>query len=371
MKMKVAVIVFGLPPTRLGGTEIATQEIASRLARRHEVHVFTLGLPGEKNYEFRQGFHVHRLKTRWLYQLPFVDSLYYFEVMRALRKLRPNIIQIMGLRNRGSYGALISRILNIPFVLWDRGSINELGWPEKRTTAYFALKSAHTVIAQTEDMKKRMQAICKREVRVLGNGIDLQLFQGLDRERLREGLGLTGKRVVIYLGRLDPVKCVPDIIAAIALLRKRVKNLFFLMLGRGRQREEIAEMVREKGIGDITRMMGAVPHERVPEYLTASDAQVLVSWREGFPISVIEGMAAGLPLVVSDVAGLSEIVEDGVNGFVVPLHSPKEIADRLERLLTDKRLRQEISESNRKKAQDYSWKGIVRELEDIYRGAVE
>ncbi|MCK4614840.1 MAG: glycosyltransferase family 4 protein, partial [Thermoplasmata archaeon] len=366
-----AVIVFGLPPTRLGGTEIATQEISRRLADDHEVHVFTLGLPGEEPYEERYGFKVHRLRTRWVYQLPGVDALYYLSVLRAMKRLNPDIIQIMGMKNRGSYGALIARLLDIPYVIWDRGSINEMSDLHRRTLGYFVLRNADAVIAQTPDMKNKMKDIYPREIRVLGNGIALGLFQGINREAVREKLGLTGKKVVIFLGRMDPVKCVPDIVDAVALLSTRVKNLSFLIVGRGPQRDEIRKYIQYKGIGDITRMTGAVPHERVPEYLCASDVQVLVSRREGFPISIIEGMAAGLSVVASDVGGLTDIVEHGMNGLVVPPHSPERIAESLEILLTDEELREKISCNNLRKAQHYSWDSILETLVGIYHDVLK
>ncbi len=100
--------------------------------------------------------------------------------------------------------------------------------------------------------------------------------------------------------------------------------------------------------------------------MAASDIFVLPSLSEGFPVTIAEAMASGLPIVASKVRGMGEVVEDGQSGFLVGSQNAEAIAQKVLLLLGDKGLRERIGERNKQKAKQYSWQGIVARLEEIY-----
>jgi glycosyltransferase involved in cell wall biosynthesis len=111
--------------------------------------------------------------------------------------------------------------------------------------------------------------------------------------------------------------------------------------------------------------------EDVPAVLAASDIVVLVSKHEGLPRALLEGMAAGKPLVATDVRGNRDLVEDGMNGFLVPLGDVAALSEALGRLIESRELREKMGEESRKKAEAYSLERVLQEMERIYRRFLE
>ena len=149
--MKISIFVKMFPPKRLGGTEIATFNIAKHLSKRHEVHVFTTldeGLPRESYIE---GFYVHRVpwpNIRFLGGLLFLIN-----IARFLKKIKPDIIHIQNIEF-GKNIFLINKLLRKPYVIWARGSdVNFLDMNENDWILKQALINADAVISLTEDMK--------------------------------------------------------------------------------------------------------------------------------------------------------------------------------------------------------------------------
>jgi glycosyltransferase involved in cell wall biosynthesis len=139
-----------------------------------------------------------------------------------------------------------------------------------------------------------------------------------------------GSRVVAYVGRLAEGKRVEDLIAAAALLRQDAPDLAFLVIGDGPQRAALERRVAALGLGDLVLFLGHRPD--AAELMTRLDAFWLASASEGMSNSLMEAMAAGAPVVVSDIATNRALVSDGVTGCVVPLGSPRAFADATSRL---------------------------------------
>jgi glycosyltransferase involved in cell wall biosynthesis len=139
------------------------------------------------------------------------------------------------------------------------------------------------------------------------------------------GSGARASRVVGYVGRLAPGKRVEDLIAAAALLRAQHPDLALLLVGDGPLRGALESRVKELALGDVVRFLGH--RADAAELMTRLDAFWLASASEGMSNSLMEAMAAGTPVVVSDIATNRDLVEDGVTGRVVPLGSPRAIAD--------------------------------------------
>ncbi|MDP5183798.1 glycosyltransferase family 4 protein [Blastococcus sp. BMG 814] len=154
---------------------------------------------------------------------------------------------------------------------------------------------------------------------------------------------------VLYVGLLTPRKGVLDLLEASRLLRDRGVDHETWLLGGTPDEGPAAEAEVRAGLDGSARLLGTRTPEEMPAEFAAADVFCLPSWWEAMPLSVLEAMAAGLPVVATDVGDVARSVADGVTGRVVPVQSPKELADALEPLLTDPELRRRMGEAGRER----------------------
>jgi len=363
--MRIAILVPGFPPKRAAGTEIATQTMARHLTQRgHEVHVITQldkGLPTKSTDE---GFCVHRLKAR---EMRFLGvMLFWIRIFWLLRTIDPEVVHV-----QSTYitmpALLAKRFLGKPCVVWAQGSdIYHPTLLERRLTKS-AIKNANAIIALTEHMRTTMQSLHQRDVLVIPNGIDLERFAHLFKAEARSELLIEeGKRIIIFVGRLHPVKGVKYLIRAMRLITQAAPEARLILLGDGEEQQNLEALTKELNLENFVTFQGRVSNTETPRFMVASDILVLPSLSEGFPVVVLEAMACGLPIVATDVRGVSEIVADDQNGFTVQPENPEAIADRVLQLLRDEKLRSKIGENNRCHVEQYSWEDVVRRLEAVY-----
>lgn len=357
--MKIAILVNLFPPKWLAGTEIATYYIAEYLAQRgHEVHVITSldeGLP-EESYE--KGFHIHRLPR---IEIRFIGVLIFWaDIIRVLRKIKPDIVHAQSLIS-GMPALLSHKLLKIPYVIYGRGSDVYLPDWFTKLTAKGILKNASTVIALTEHMKDAMQAIYSRDVIIVPNGINLNEVA----EREAEG-GNPGKKI-LFVGRLHPVKGTQYLLGAMSIVHRELPEAKLILVGDGEEREHLETLTDNLGIRECVEFAGRVPHERVEDYMNQAEVFVLSSLSEGFPVTILEAMACGLPVVATRVGGVPDIIKNGTNGYLVDTMNQEQIAEALLNLLQDKQLRKDISENNREGVRRYRWDAVAATLEGVYQ----
>ena len=363
--MRIAILVPGFPPKRIAGTEVATHTMATKLSRRgHDVHVITCldeGLPAKST---DQGFSVHRIRV---HHVRFLGAmLFWLHMFRILRGIDSDVVHV-----QSTYisipGLLAKKFLRKPCILWAQGS--DIYRPSfiLRQMTKLAIRNSDVVIALTEDMKKNIQRIHQREVLVIPNGIDLDKFQPLSRADARGELHIEeNERIILFVGRLHPVKGLKYLIRAMRTITQAALGARLILLGEGEERRDLEALTKELNLEDFVTFHGRVPNTETPKFMTASDILVLPSLSEGFPVVVLEAMACGLPIVATNVRGLSEIIVDDQNGFTVEPENPEAIADRVLQLLRDDQLRSKIGENNRHNAKQYSWDDVVRRLESVY-----
>lgn len=162
------------------------------------------------------------------------------------------------------------------------------------------------------------------------NGIDVEGFaervQSTVTEKVREKYGLHGKTVFLNIGRYSPQKAQADLIHAMDKVIEEIPESHLMIVGWGTLEEELKETVREYDLEDYVTVTGKVPS--VPEYYAVADVFVLSSIQEGLPIVILEAMAAGLPLIVTDVSGNSEAVPKDA-GLLVPPGSPEIFSEKM------------------------------------------
>ncbi len=223
-----------------------------------------------------------------------------------------------------------------------------------------AARCSDVVLSQNrEDIETAVrEGICPREkIKRLGNGIDVQCFnpdtlspKDLARKRLEVGLP-NGARVVGFVGRLVREKGLLELFAAARIVRKRVPDVRFLLVGPvdTHKRDALTpDTAQEYGMADVCHFLGM--RYDMPELYALMDVFVLPSHREGFPRAPMEASAMKVPCVVTDIRGCREAVEHGRNGLLVPLGDVQALADAVVELLTDQEKARRMGEEGRRMA---------------------
>lgn len=211
------------------------------------------------------------------------------------------------------------------------------------------------------------------QVVLVWNGVDVDwLLQPPPAEqvaRFRQAHGLNGGPVIGAICRLSPVKGLDTFLRAVPLLVDRHPHLQVLLVGDGPSREGLIRLAYELKIADRVTIAHSVEDTRIP--MAAMQVFVAAAYREGFGLSIVEAMAAGVPVVSSDAGGPASILEQGKSGFLVPPKDPKALSDAIRTLLDDPALRVRIVQIAQERAREhYDMKRVVEEVEQVYRDAL-
>ncbi|RJS80711.1 glycosyltransferase family 4 protein [Methanophagales archaeon] len=368
--MKIAILVSHFPPKWIAGTEIATYNITKHLAKRgHEVHVITRYSKELQRLEESDSLYIHRVCYLDFPILRFFTHLFFsfveiFKIRKDLSVIHGQMVSPCGL-----LAMIAGKYLQKPSITYVRGSdVYKATKLFKITIGEFVLRNSDVVIALTGDMKREIQKIYGREVFVIPNGIDLEKFNNLSKENVRKKLKIANEEeIIVFVGTLRSVKGIKYLIEAMKIIIQKNIDTRLMLVGDGEDRESLEKHVKELDLEKYVSFVGKVPNEKVPEYMVASDVFVLPSVSEGFPVTILEAMASGLPIVATKVGGLPEIIKDGENGFLVEPKNPKGIAQRVMLILEDDNLSGRISRNNRECVKKYSWGSVIERLEEVYK----
>jgi len=226
----------------------------------------------------------------------------------------------------GVAAALLGRALGRPVVVSARGSdLNILARHLiPRRWIRWAARRADGLITVSSGLKQRLVelGIAAERVRVLRNGVDLTLFRPHDRDAARRSLGFT-RPTLLAVGNLVALKRHKLMVEALAWL----PEFELVIVGEGPERDAIERAARERDVAGRVRLLGRMPQDRLPEIYSAADLFLLVSTHEGWPNVLLESMACGTPVVVSEMTGIAEIVGAAEAGRAVADITPRRLAD--------------------------------------------
>ena len=211
------------------------------------------------------------------------------------------------------------------------------------------------------------------KVVVIRNGLDLAEFDGEVRRGPLSTAALGAPQGVPLIGaighmRRDRAKGYPTLVEAAHQVTERSKACF-LVCGDGPLRGEVEEEIRARGVGERFRLLGA--RRDVPAFLKAMDLYVQASTREGLPGAILEAMAAGRPVVATDVGGVPEVVQDGVTGILVPPGRPAELAEAILSLLDSPDRAKEMGDAGRRRVEsEFTAAHMTAMHRELYEGTV-
>lgn len=357
--MKIALFVTLFPPKWLAGTEIASCNIAKNLAKKgHEVHVITSLDEGFQENEIKYNFYIHRIDFK---KIRFIGVVFFwYHIFLEIKRINPDVVHIQGITLPG----LLSKIfLKKPYVVWGQGSDIYIPNLFTKLISKTVLQNASTVIALSEDMKIKMNTVCKREdIVILPNGIELDNFKDISSQKQHNKT----EKTIIFVGTLRHVKGVKYLIKAMKIINEKSRDTNLIIIGDGPDRDKLETLIQELNLQNCIHFVGKVSNKEIPEYMAQADIFALPSLSESFGIVNIEAMASGLPIVTTNVGGLPEIVINTENGFVVEPKNPEVLAEKILLILKNNDLRERISKNNLIKAKDYSWNNVVKKLIQIF-----
>lgn len=218
-----------------------------------------------------------------------------------------------------------------------------------------------------------------KKVVTIPPGVDLDRFRPIPKEIAKKRLDIgEDYRMIMFAGRIEPLKGIDTLLLAIALIQRyspdAIKNVVVAIIGgdpwSDNPDDEMArlrELRHQLGVSDIVTFLGAMDQDLLPNYYAAAEMVIMPSHYESFGMVALESMAVGTPVIASEVGGLAFLVQDGLNGFLVPSRDPEALAERIFTLLEDKACRESLGQQAFRDAQKYAWPNIVDRVRQVYR----
>jgi glycosyltransferase involved in cell wall biosynthesis len=216
-----------------------------------------------------------------------------------------------------------------------------------RFMAIFALRKADAVIVDSKVQENAaIELGCAKEKILRFPWFDPENVHAIhSREDIRNKLGWTHNPIIISLRKHEPVYCVECLVDAIPSIISEVPESRFLILEEGRLTERLKRRVKEQGMEQFVKFVGKVPSRDVASYLNASDVYVSTSLSDGTSTNLLEAMTLKVPVVVTNVEGNREWVQNDWNGLLVPAKDPLSLANKVVLLIKNKDLRRKVKEN--------------------------
>jgi glycosyltransferase involved in cell wall biosynthesis len=342
-------VVLSLSP---GGTERLVIELCTRLWPAVQPVVCCLDGPGDWSRELtEQGIPVHALE-----RTPGFHPSLGWHIARLARRYGASVLHCHHY-SPFVYGVLASRLMrDVGVVLTEHGRLsNDEPSPKRRLANVILGRGPGRLFAVSADLKRHMVAegFPERRVGVIHNGIELGVRPSVaDRERARRNLGWSAHEFVCgTVGRLDPVKHLSMLIDAHAALRASCPNLRLAIVGGGPERSALEELAHRHDIGNFVTFLGH--RDDVRQLLPAFDAYVNCSLHEGISLTILEAMAATLPVIATRVGGNPEIVVEGETGMLISSRATDALVSALAGLMRDRERCRQMGEAGRQRIEHY------------------
>lgn len=248
------------------------------------------------------------------------------------------------------------------------------------------LKRADRIVVATTAEETQLRFLYlgdSRKMVTIPPGVDLSHFYPIPADEAKQFIGVKGEhRLVLFVGRIEPLKGVDTLLRAMSCLKIRSLNrpVHLAIIGGepgADPREMSAEMARLQKLSDELCMGGMVvflgkrSQDTLQYYYSAAEVLVMPSLYESFGMVALEAMACGTPVIASQVGGLAYLVQDGLTGYTIPDNDPDILCEKLSGLLSDPDLHRQMGLCAAEYARDYAWERIAGQIVDIYKELVE
>jgi len=234
-------------------------------------------------------------------------------------------------------------------------------------------QNCHHIIATTESEKEYLRqyyGVSSQKVGVIPCGVNLDLFRPVDKETARQRLGFTDEKIILFIGRIDPLKGIEQLLRAMPYLQNGHKPRLVIIGGDENSQHEI-ERLRglccDLQLLDSVTFQGLIQQEELPYFYGAADACVVPSYYESFGLVALESLACGTPVIANDVGVLKNIILQGETGYVIPGNSPRLFADKISLVLSGESSDAGSALGIRESVSRFGWSNIADAIIDECR----
>ena len=249
------------------------------------------------------------------------------------------------------------------------------------------IKKSDVIVASTSTEKEQLETLYQAfpdKIKIIPPGVDISRFYPIPPDEAKEFIGVPqDKKMLLFVGRIEPLKGIKTLLRAIGILRKKNQledDLCLVVIGgeladkNGQETEEVRclmELRDEFGLQDMVTFLGMRGQDSLPYYYSAAEMVIMPSHYESFGMVALESMACGTPVIASLVGGLIHLIEDGVTGYHVPVEDPMALSLRVESLLKDKALRYRMGHDAFAFTKEYNWENIASRMIQLYSDLIE
>ena len=347
----------------VGGAETLTVDLIRRLDRRRFApELCCLKEPGPLGELLAEKFPVHHDLLSGKYDFRVLPRL-----TRLLRKRQIDAVVTVGAGDKMFWGRLAAYRAGVPVVI---SALHSTGWPDgvgrlnrwltPLTDAFVAVAPSHGRFLADHE------AFPRERIAVIPNGVDTQRFAPVpDAHAVRRELGIGPTApVVTIVAALRPEKNHELFLDVAGRVLRQLPEARFLIVGDGPRRAALEQRAREMNITHSVSFLGS--RSDVPRVLTATDVFALTSHNEANPVSILEAMSVGRPVVATNVGSIHEVVDDGVTGLLAPPGDAQQFSEQLIKLLCDPLLSQKMGAAGRQQVVErWSLENMVRGYEQL------
>jgi L-malate glycosyltransferase len=319
-----------------------------------------------KFYSFLISDSVFKSEVESLNKVMYFKSLP--KIKQIIKKFNPDIVHAHYASSYGLLGALTGFH---PFIISLWGS-DVFDFPKRniffKNILKYNLSKADVVLSTSEVMAKEAKMYTDKLVFITPFGVNTEVFNYMDNLKEKNFVTIGTIKTLEYKYGID------ILIYAFEILVKRNAhlNLRLLIIGDGKDEDSFKSLVNKLNLGEKVFFQGQISNQQVPVFLNSFDVYVALSREESFGVAIVEAMSCQIPVVVSDVGGLPEVVDSNVNGFVVPSENIEEAAFMIEKIINDEKLAKELGLKAREKVlKYYDWRKNVELMSNIYMNIVK
>ncbi len=387
--MKILMLTWEYPPRIVGGIARVVHDLSKRLIKDgHDVYVITYREGNLSYYENDKGVNVYRVDNYMINPNNFIDWIMQlnFNMIAKANELIASGEKFDVIHAHDWLVAYAAKTLknsyNIPLVstihateAGRNGGIHDEVQRYINDTEWMLTYESLEVIVNSKFMKNDLQRLFGlpyEKINVIPNGINTTTYTGIERDYdFRRQYASDNEKIILFMGRLVYEKGVQHLISAMPKILDNYYDVKLVIAGKGGMQDELKAQVDAMGLSQKVYFTGYLNAKQVAKMYKCADISVFPSTYEPFGIVALEAMLAGVPTVVSDVGGLNEIIEHGVDGMKSYAGNPNSLADSILTLLFDHQLCDNISKKAKAKAKnEYNWAKIAQDTHFVYQKAI-
>ncbi len=360
----------------MSGVQKAMYDILIRLDR----HKYDITVLCQSEGELTEALKQQNIRCLFLNALkreinPYFDLIALYKLYRIFRKEKYDLVHTHSSKS-GFLGRLAAKIAGVPGIIHTVQGFSFHQFSAPKSIYFFTsleritgLISNKIIIVNNDDFEYAIKNKIASQTKLVKiyNGIDIDEHHlNINKGRKRSEFNIpTDCNVVGFIGRLWEQKAPQDFISAVPIVLENISNVVFLIIGDGHLRSSLETLAQKLHIQDHIQFLGW--RNDVPEILKILDVFVQTSLWEGLSLSILEAMAAGKPIIATNIKGNNELVVDGITGFLVLPRNPEMVGYYITRLLQDKRLVKKMGRLGRKRVEEkFDIKLHVELIKNIY-----